>query len=305
MSGPAAGFRYRQPSREDLPRLSRLAYDASKIHCGACRDFHVMWPYLRSLGLNGAGPEYNWPHHVDILSRAAAGKPRVRWLIAGSADAGLLAVAAAAAERHATATHEFAVVDRCGTPVSLCRDHAAAQGLDLDASVGDLATYRPARPFDIVLMHQLLVFIPAADQPAFMKQAASWLAPEGRLHLTVSVDMGNRVPRAERAGAMVAWREAAIRADVASGALSLPEDIDTFLRRLSGMRDGRLATRPSGIQLNDYVRLVEGAGLIIDEAFRMPNEPGQVAAARDDATRNRYMIIATPPASQARDSIGV
>lgn len=296
MNGTTRGFRYRQPSSEDLPRLSRLAYEASKIHCGACRDFHVMWPYLRSLGLNGAGPEYNWPHHVDILSRSAAGKSHVRWFLAGSADAGLLAVAAAAAARNASATHAFAMVDLCGTPVALCRDHAEAQGLDLDASVGDLANYRPARPFDIVLMHQLLFFIPAADQPAFVQHAASWLAPEGRLHLTVSVDMGNRVPRAERAGAMLEWREAAIRADVASGALALPEDIDTFVRRLSGMKDGRAVTRQKAMQLNDYVRLVEGTGLVVEEAFRMPNEPGQVAAARDDGTRNRYMIIATPRA---------
>ncbi len=295
MNAGAAVFRYRTPSSENLARLARLAYDASATHCGACRDFHVMWPYLRSLGLNGAGPEYNWPLHIDGLARAAEGRSSVRWFLAGSADAGLLAAAEAAAGRLPAAVHSFTLVDLCGTPVALCRDHAAMQGLDLDAIVGDLGAYRPARPFDVVLMHQLLFFIAPEARPGFMRHAAGWLAAGGRLLLTVSVDVASRVPRAERDNAVAAWREAAIRADAASGALVLPEDIDIFLGRLRGMRASRPAVRPPPMKLADAVALVEGAGLLVDEVFHMPNEPDQRAVARDDDTRRRYMIVATAP----------
>ncbi|MGV8839902.1 MAG: class I SAM-dependent methyltransferase [Bauldia sp.] len=288
------GFRYRNRSSEDFSRLARLAYDTSKEHCGACRDFHVMWPYLRSLGLNGAGPEYNWPLHVDALARAAAGRPAVRWFLAGSADAGLLAVAQEAAARIPDAVHSFAMRDLCGTPVALCRDHARAHGLDLDAAVGDLAAYRPERPFDVVLMHQLLYFIPEADQPGFLAHAGRWLAPGGRLLLTVSVEAAARAPRGERDEAMVVWRTDAIRADVASGRLDLPEDIDTFLGRLRGTRAGRAVARPPARSLETFVALVESAGLAVEEAFPTPNEPGQTAPARDDESRTRYMIVATP-----------
>lgn len=295
MTTAISGFRYRTPSSENLPRLARLAYEESKVHCGACRDFHVMWPYLRSRGLNGAGPEHNWPLHVETLARAAAGRSSVRWFLAGGADAGLLAVVEAAAARHRDANHTFAIVDICGTPVALCADHARTRGLDLEAVVGDLTTYRPGRPFDVVLMHQLLYFIPPADQPAFMKHAAGWLAPGGTLHLTVSVDTPGGRPPEERNASMVEWREAGIREDATRGALELPEDVETFVRRLRGMRAGLAAARLPSRRLDNYVGLVEAAGLIIDEVLRMPNEPDQIAPARDDAWRHRHMIIARTP----------
>jgi hypothetical protein len=297
MTTELSGFRYRTPTSENLPRLARLAYEESKVHCGACRDFHVMWPYLRSLGLNGAGPEHNWPLHVETLARAATGRSNVRWFLAGSADAGLLAVVEAAAARHRDASHTFAIVDICGTPVALCAEHARAHGLHLEATIGDLATYRPGRPFDVVLMHQLLYFIPMAAQPAFMRHAAGWLAPGGTLHLTVSVDAAGGRPPEQRNASMVEWREAGIRADAASSLLELPEDVETFVGRLRGMRAGLSATRMPARPLEDYVVLVEAAGLVIDEVLRMPNEPDQIAPARDDAWRHRHMIIARAPSA--------
>src|SRR5262249_10216525 len=148
--------------------------------------YHLMWPYLRSLGLSGTGPEYNFPLHVEILARAAGRRDQVRWLIAGSADAGVLAAAEASAAALPGTRHDFVVVDRCETPLVLCRDHAAARGLSVETIRADLMAFSRDDGFDMVVMHHLLRFFDDAGRSAVLARAAGWLAPGGRLCVTVS-----------------------------------------------------------------------------------------------------------------------
>ncbi|MCC6736980.1 MAG: class I SAM-dependent methyltransferase [Bauldia sp.] len=282
------GFRFPRPTREDLPRLARLAFDVGAIHCAKCRDYHLTWPYLRSMGLNGAGPEYNLRLHVELLGRAAAGRTDPRWLLTGSADAGVLAAVEAAIAAMPPANHAITVVDRCPTPLALCRDHAASTGLQVETILADLMAFEPAAPFDVVLGHQVVLFFRDEDRPALYRRMATWLAPRGRLCLTVADTTPAAAGASEYHAVINRWRIAQIRADVATGAVDLPEDTETFIGRMTGRLERINGDRVFG--LDHFIGQLEDAGLSIVEATPMPDEYPELTITR--AGRNRHMIIA-------------
>ncbi|MGV8839149.1 MAG: SAM-dependent methyltransferase [Bauldia sp.] len=283
-----ADFRFPKPTRENLPRLARLAFDFGGAHCARCRDYHLTWPYLRAMGVNGAGPEYNLPIHVELLGRAAAGKPAPRWLLTGSADAGVLAAVEATIAALPPADHAITVVDRCPTPLALCRDHAASTGLPVETILADLMSFEPAGRFDVIVGHQVVLFFRDEDRPAFFRRIGSWLAPGGRLCLTVMDTEATAVDLVEYQAAFNAWRIAGIRAEIAAGNIALPEDADTFAGRLAGRIERVNGDRK--FSLGHFVRQIEAAGLAIVETAAMPDIDPAVASAH--VGRNRHMIIA-------------
>jgi len=286
----ADAFRFPRPGREDLPRLARLAYETSSVHCRDCRNYHVTWPWLRAAGLSGSGPEQNYPLHVELLSGLLAGRGDVRWLLAGSADAGVLGVAQATAEAMIGTRHEFTIVDRCETPLALCRSHAAEHGLAATTINADLMAFTAPGAFDIVIGHQLLLFFREEDRLPFFRHAATWLAPGGKLCLTV-YDRGNSGrPRAEVSAETHAWRIRNLRADVAAGRIELPEDIETFVARIRQRPMQVNGDRQFGLE--HYLGLMREAGLTV-EALPMPDE---VAPPFGNATdRQRYLLVAERP----------
>lgn len=295
-------FRYPQPTREDLPRLARLAYDVSAQHCEVCRDYHVMWPYLRSLGCNGGGPEYCWPIQRAVTAAAIAGRSTVRWLLAGSADAGQLGLVGETIAAHPDMAHFVAVVDRCETPLGLCRAHALAVGLPLSTVRSELADFDGDGQFDVVLLHHIIGHFPKEQRVPLIARAGGWLAPGGRMLLAVSYHVPGK-PGAGMSGALRVWREAVIRSEAASGRLELPEDIETFVARLDRMRETRKRAAGSGPgDLDSYRRLIAGAGLSIREIVDLPFDDDE-RALHGGNPKPRCIIVAerqAPTASLTR-----
>lgn len=286
-----APFRYPLPTREDLPALSRLAYRISATECAGCRNYHVTWPYLRSIGANGGGPEFNWSDQRAIVAGASAGRRHVRWFLAGSADAGQLAMVAEAMKAHPAATYDVTIVDRCATPLALCREHAAAESIALETIQGELDDYVAAEGFDVVLMHHTIVFVPPPKRAAFIKNAARWLAPDGRLVMTLSLDApGEPVAKSPNL-AMAAWREQLIRDAVADGELELPEDIETFIGRVVGMRDPSRGAMQSH-RAEDYYAAIEEAGFAIERLVTLEPEADDELLAQW-RQRERAMLVAS------------
>jgi SAM-dependent methyltransferase len=285
----ADAFRFPRPSRENLPRLARLAYDAAAVHCRDCRNYHTTWPLLRAAGLSGAGPEHNYPLHIEILSRLLAGRRNVRWLLAGSADAGVLAMAQGTAEALPGTHHAFTIVDHCETPLTLCRSHAADQGLVATTVNADLMAFEAPGAFDIVIGHQLLLFFRDEDRVPFFRQAASWLAPGGRLCLTVYDRGAAARPRAAASADLYEWRVRNLRADVAAGRILLPEDIEAFIARLD--KDPPRANGERQFGVDHYVGLLREAGFSV-EAVPLPD--AEVRPFGDPADRVRYLLAAEP-----------
>lgn len=279
-------YRFPTPTRENLPRLSRLAFDYGATHCRACRDYHLTWPYLRAMGLNGAGPESNLPLHVELLGRAAGSRKETRWLLAGAADAGVLAAVEAAIDALPRSSHAITVVDRCPTPLALCRDHAAATGLAIETIVADLLAFEPASPYDVILGHQVVLFFRDEDRPALYQRLGSYLAPGGRLCLTVADTASDALDARAFHDALNRWRIAQIRAEAAT--IDLPEDVETFIGRFARRLERINGDRKFG--LDHFIRQIEAAGLSIIETTPMPDADPTAMTAR--AGRNRHMIVA-------------
>lgn len=285
-------LRYPGRTAENLPSLARLAYDLAARHCGACRDYHVMWPYLRSLGLQGGGPDHRFEEQRAAYAVAAGDGESTRWLIAGSADAGQLALVQAVADLRSERRFGITIVDRCPTPLGVARHHAQACGIDIETVQDDLMTFERPGGFDVVSMHHVVDFFPEEHRAPFMRHAATWLALGGRILL--AVNFGPRDSVDGRSNAMRAWREAGIRSAAASGELDLPEDLETFVGRLQGMRDSRSNAPRSSHERPYYEALVEEAGLVVTDVVPLPFD-GEGQDFHGQNPRQRCIIAAVRP----------
>src|SRR5712691_5302773 len=103
------------PYSEPLRELAAEAYEISGRLCGACGDLHALWPYIR-LSRASTGVEARESRlQAELRGFFACGLRDV--LIAGSQDAGLLALVARAKEG-ARGEHpsNITVLDICETP---------------------------------------------------------------------------------------------------------------------------------------------------------------------------------------------
>ncbi len=124
----------------------------------SCGWYHGAWQTLRLLGVVST-----LTHHANLYIQALrplieAGECR-RVFLSGSADYGLLSVVLDAFAE-TSAQPEITVVDRCATPLNLCRWYAAQYGYAIETVQSDLADYRSAQPFDVICVHSLLSCVP-------------------------------------------------------------------------------------------------------------------------------------------------
>lgn len=283
-------FRFSHPTSENLPRLARLAYEASALHCGDCRNYHLTTPYLRALGIGGLGPEFAWEIQVETLLRAVEGRSTVRWLLAGAADAGLLGLIEGVAARLPGTAHHITIVDRCDTPLALCRDHAASLGRDIVTMRGDLRDHQAPDSADVVLMHFTTVFVPEAERVAFIRHASTWLAAEGRLAIALFYDRPETASSPSGSNAAVrSWRAGVIRAEAAAGTFDPPEDVETFVGRLD-QRGFAATTR--AFTLGDGLALLRSAALQPREVALLPRSAAE-AAIWGTQSRQRSIVVAS------------
>lgn len=138
------------------PSSTRVAWETAAETCAAspvdCADYHRLWPLLRLLGL-GSGPGRHLGFFTDVVRRAGRpdGAPRV--LVSGCADEAMLEVVL-----DARSDAEVAVLDRCPTPLELCRRAARTRGREVRTICGDVAAPEPEGEgsLDLVITHSFL-----------------------------------------------------------------------------------------------------------------------------------------------------
>jgi SAM-dependent methyltransferase len=158
---------------EDLLGMAAQAYALADQFCGTCKNYHALWPYHRLALGSGQGGLTAIEH--AIAGQIQAGARRV--LVAGAADTGLLATVARAA---AGCDIEMAVVDRCPTPVELCRRFAERWSLPVTTTVADIA-YLDGGDFDLVYASSILPFVPAERRASTIAGMHRALKPGGHL----------------------------------------------------------------------------------------------------------------------------
>jgi hypothetical protein len=179
---------------EDLVANARTALRAARTHCASgCDWYHALYPVLRLLDL-AATPQ----RHAAFFRDALAGAERV--LIAGAADTGVLCQLLASGRPRA-----IAVIDRCETPLVVCRAHAELAGVPLVSERLDLLEPTARAPgralFDLVCTHSLLGMVPPAQRVHAAAALCAQLRPGGRLVSTTRIDPAAPVARLAAAAA--------------------------------------------------------------------------------------------------------
>ena len=146
---------------------------------GSCSWYHGAWQYLRILDVVAAPREH--AHFFSAtLGRLAAVGDFNRILISGAADYSMLAQVLAAYHA-ARQDPSITVVDRCPTPVLLCRWYARRIGVRIDSAASNILAFHAASPFDIICTHSFLGYFPPAMRERLVAHWAHLLRPGGKV----------------------------------------------------------------------------------------------------------------------------
>ncbi len=248
-----------------------LLYNANRVtefaprHCLGCADYHIRRSVQRATGLC-----FSIAHDrtriirliVDFLAKVPPdGATSVNIVIPGSADTGILATCAHAAAISGPAMLnrcKFTVIDRCPTPLMLCREFAGRYAINLETCQGDLSD--PALSFaaDLIVVHSLFRFIEPAGQVNLLKTFGTWLRPGGRIIFSSAIrgggaaDIQTDIRKHEFVNRLVDQM-------VTENQLNIRESRHDFAARLSrSMRSG--FARPGEL------RSPEEAGILFEQA---------------------------------------
>jgi hypothetical protein len=224
---------------QDQNKNMLLSTQAANTFCSGCADYHATIAVGRltgSSGWSGGMREALVNFVYDEVQRGRKLRPTLSILIMGAADTATLSACAHAvlkAGEEVLLQTAFTVIDRCETPLYLCRDFADQHHLNLLTEIQDLT--RPTHDFkaDIIIFHSILSFIPREYHISILQRASSWLNPDGRIYLfnalqTQGLDQSKdlRIQDKDK-----------ILALIRSGQLAIAEDTDTFHQRLQNRID--------------------------------------------------------------------
>jgi SAM-dependent methyltransferase len=280
---------------EPLRDLAAEAYEISGRLCGTCRDLHALWPYIR-LSRASTGVEAR-QSRVQAELRALFDRGFRHVLIAGSADAGLLALVAHAGAEHAL---EIAVLDVCESPLELCRRLAKQRSWSIETIRQDLLELNMERRFDVVLVHGTLHFISADRRVEALTRIRRASRPGGRLVLlfNTSRPVAAEIIQENRAdfGSMVL-------AELKRLNVQLPDTEAVVRERLNAHQSRRELREGAFAEPQDVELLLNAAGFSLNGCTRVdvnvasPMDPLIVA----NISKRRFMAVAEPkfPASPA------
>jgi SAM-dependent methyltransferase len=271
---------------EDLPRLALEASEVAPRLCRDCQNFHLLWPYLRLAGASGGG-SVGEQQIQATLRRLLDGKSR-RVLVAGAADTALLAVVA----RAASPGTNIVVLDRCETPLELCRRFARRWSLPIETLHVDLMDFSSTGRFDVVFAHSLLQFIPDDRREDVLSRLQRSLRPDGRLVLVF------RTSARIEAGLLPEYREAYPKNLVErleAMNIALPEPRDDFRRRVETYAEERRAREGAHPTRAGVESSIEAAGFEIEDMSEVQanlSAPFRHFTAKID--KRRFLAIARP-----------
>ena len=269
--------------------MAAAAYALADRYCSHCRNFHALWPYRRLARMCGAAESAVPVIERVITSLLAAGGQRL--LIAAAADSGLLATVARAG---AELGPEITIVDRCETPLELCRRFSRRWSLTAQTQVLDL-TDLDLQGFDVVYANSVLQFIPAERRVDVLTRIRRALRPGG--HLVYVFNAGGRVVGdvlPEYRGGYADW----LLGELDRHGIPLPDSRETFRQRTDDYTH-ELETREGAFEnprIIDDMMKEAGFAIRSREQIDMPlADPFQNFVAK--LSKRRFLSVAQSPSS--------
>jgi SAM-dependent methyltransferase len=273
--------------REDLAQLAAEQYRVADGFCGTCRNYHALWPYRRLARVTGAADAGGTTLEF-ILAEAFAGDRR-RVLIAGAADTGLLALTARAG---AAFDIGIVVLDRCPTPLELCRRFAQRWSINAEVLHQDLTSLDVVAAFDVIFANSLLPFIAPERRVEALSRLRRALRPDGRLINVFNV--GARL-EGEALSEYRARYSGWVIAELDRQRIPIPEARETFLRRLDDYarelesREGEFGRPEQLLALHERSGFDIISCAEIDMALALPWQQFVAKLAK-----RRYIVVARP-----------
>jgi SAM-dependent methyltransferase len=249
---------------EPLSELAVEAFEVAARHCGSCRDSHALWPYIR-LSRASIGAERDGSTLEPLLAELLiTDHPAI--LIAGTQDTGLLALVARAASKRAA---DIIVLDRCDTPLEMCRRLSTRWGLPISTIQQDLRDLDICDRFDLVLLHHTLQFVPTEDRRKVLLNLARALRPNGRLVHAFNISDPLSGPSAtEHRNCYPDW----VIQELSRGGVSFPEPRDAFRARLAAHAVNRERHTGPFSDMAEVDRLMHAAGFSVERTTSITPE---------------------------------
>ena len=258
---------------EDLTHNLKRAVELAPV-CNGCADYHVFNALRRLSGktswARGTREALLNTLRVIFTESAAISPDGVDVVVAGAADTGVLSTCAHAAwlnGRDFLDQTRFTVLDRCGSPLAMCEDYGARHGLSIHTEIVDLLEVPKVSPADIIVVHNLLSFLPQSQHVRFLRMLGGWLKQAGSIALWSTImPPDDRDATDMRQG----QRIAELKAMISNGRIKINGPKDVFLARLEGNIE---SDRPGESVFSDkstLPNLVASAGLeawTVEEVF--------------------------------------
>jgi SAM-dependent methyltransferase len=270
---------------EDLRQLAAEACDIARHLCGSCENFHLLWPYLRLA--KASGGDVDEQLFRTALNRMLSGSDQ-KVLIAGAADTGLLAVVA----RAASSDPGIVVLDRCATPLELCRRFSNRWLLPVKTLQMDLVALDVRATFDVVVAHSLLQFILPDRRVDVLSRLRRSLRPGGRLLIVF------RTSARIEGSLLREYRETYSKnliERMEEMNIPLPEQREDFRRRVDEYSEERRTREGAHQNRADVEQLIETAGFSIEELTSIEanlSAPFRQFNAKID--KQRFLMVAKP-----------
>jgi hypothetical protein len=213
----------------DPEGLAKTQFRLAQELCAECRDYHATWPYRR-LSRMIFGIEASVDIVGPLLRRVTP--PNGRILVAGAADAGMLALTAQATK---TRTPSIDVADHCPTPLAICRRFARTQKLSMRTRHLEFGSPALIARYDVIFGDCILQFLPRRFRVAFLKNLRQAMTENGALVVVERLRTGSE-DRSRRRDYAAETLDALARRDI-----ELPEDALAFRRRLERVVSARRA----------------------------------------------------------------
>jgi SAM-dependent methyltransferase len=273
---------------EDIPKLASEASDLATRLCDTCRNYHFVFPYLRLVGALRGAEDGTFVIKSVIADTIASDRHRI--LIAGAVDTGLLALVAEATTGHKT---NITVLDRCETPLELCRRFAGRWSLPIETLHVDLRDFSVESSFDIIFSHMTLTFIPHDCRLDVLSRLRRSLRPNGRLIIQFRI-------KGQFEGDKLLKYGESIPKDLIERLVGmnvvLPEPHEAFRRRIEAYTAERYARAGTEGEYGEVERLVEAAGFTIEKIIPIRSD-NFGPFAQTTAIISKFLAIVKPRSS--------
>lgn len=252
---------------ERLPEAVLRAYELSRQHCDFCSRYHGIWPTIRASKVT-SGLDRDRP---ALLAALRPLMPEVRdILVAGAADTGLMCLMLQAAGGQPV---KVTVIDRCETPLTLCRELAAHHGFEVETRKVTLQAFERPQSFDLVFGHSVFGHIPHAEQPPAIRQLFECLRPGGHILLAFRDRLqGDEKVTGETRSVegWSRWVRDRVERWVEETGQPLPEDREAFFDLLHAYAATRADRHPGSLAKADFQAMVTAAGFELVDLPKMP-----------------------------------